>query len=103
MNSLTRPRTRRRWPLSVREHLSLRYRRRKNRGAQFVVVDTPEGQLRLVNWHLGLRELERRWQVTHLLHHPSFTHSGRLPTLVVGVVSLPVLRHLAPDPEPESA
>jgi endonuclease/exonuclease/phosphatase family metal-dependent hydrolase len=73
-----------RWPLVSEHQLSIRYKRRKNRGAQVVVVQTPQGPLRLVNWHLGLRELERHWQVTHLLHHAAFTQSGRLPTLVVG-------------------
>src|SRR5262249_14843156 len=73
-----------RWPLVSGHQLSLRYKRRKNRGAQVVVVQTPQGPLRLVNWHLGLRELERRWQVAHLLHHPAFTQSHRHPTLVVG-------------------
>jgi endonuclease/exonuclease/phosphatase family metal-dependent hydrolase len=73
-----------RWPLSVRHHVSLRYRRRKNRGAQVVVVETPEGKLRLVNWHLGLAERERRWQVSHLLGHELFEQSHHLPTLIAG-------------------
>src|SRR5947209_13195552 len=64
-----------RWPLASRHQLSLRYRRRKNRGAQVVVVDAPEGQFRLVNWHLGLAERERRWQVARLLEHELFPHS----------------------------
>ena len=73
-----------RWPLLSRHQLSIRYRRRKNRGAQLAVVDTPEGQLRLVNWHLGLRERERRWQVAHLLEHELFTLAPHLPTLIAG-------------------
>ncbi len=73
-----------RWPLAERHHLSLRFRRRKNRGAQLVVVDTPEGKLRLVNWHLGLGERERRWQVGHLLGHDLFARSLHLPTLIAG-------------------
>jgi endonuclease/exonuclease/phosphatase family metal-dependent hydrolase len=73
-----------RWPLVSRHQLSIRYRRRKNRGAQMVVVDTPTGHLRLVNWHLGLGERERRWQVKHLLEHHLFGHGGHLPTLIAG-------------------
>jgi endonuclease/exonuclease/phosphatase family metal-dependent hydrolase len=73
-----------RWPLAEQHHLSLRFRRRKNRGAQVVVVDTPEGKLRLVNWHLGLAERERRWQVAYLLEHELFDRAHRLPTLIAG-------------------
>ena len=49
-----------------------------------VVVDTPEGALHLVNWHLGLREKERRWQADHLLAHHLFRESSQLPTLIAG-------------------
>ena len=49
-----------------------------------VLVDTPEGQLHLVHWHLGLAERERHWQVNHLLAHPLFLESAELPTLIVG-------------------
>jgi endonuclease/exonuclease/phosphatase family metal-dependent hydrolase len=73
-----------RWPISAHHQISLRLRRCKPRGAQMVVVDTPEGQLHLVNWHLGLRERERRWQVRHLLGHDLFRLSSHLPTLIAG-------------------
>jgi endonuclease/exonuclease/phosphatase family metal-dependent hydrolase len=49
-----------------------------------VVVETPEGLLHLVNWHLGLSESERQWQVNHLLTHPLFRESLDLPTLLLG-------------------
>jgi endonuclease/exonuclease/phosphatase family metal-dependent hydrolase len=73
-----------RWPFRRVHQVSLRFRRRKPRGAQLVVVDTPEGPLHLVNWHLGLSERERRWQVRHLLHHPVFLEADHLPTLIAG-------------------
>jgi endonuclease/exonuclease/phosphatase family metal-dependent hydrolase len=73
-----------RWPLRRRHQVSLRLGRRKSRGAQMVVVETPEGSLHLSNVHLGLAEKERHWQVNHLLHHPLFRESLHLPTLVVG-------------------
>jgi endonuclease/exonuclease/phosphatase family metal-dependent hydrolase len=73
-----------RWPIKSKHHISLRYRERKNRGAQLAVVDTPEGNLHLVNWHLGLGERERRWQVSHLLEHRLFKHEAHLPTLIAG-------------------
>jgi endonuclease/exonuclease/phosphatase family metal-dependent hydrolase len=73
-----------RWPFRCMHQVSLRLRRRKPRGAQLVVVETHEGPLHLVHWHLGLAERERHWQVRHLLEHPSYKESAHLPTLVVG-------------------
>lgn len=73
-----------RWPLRLKHDVSLRLNRRKPRGAQLVVVATPEGELFLTNWHLGLGERERHWQARHLLRHPLFGASAHLPTLIVG-------------------
>jgi endonuclease/exonuclease/phosphatase family metal-dependent hydrolase len=73
-----------RWPIQRRHQVSLRLGDRKPRGAQMAIVDTPEGTLHLVNWHLGLRERERRWQVDHLLAHALFRESAHLPTLIAG-------------------
>ncbi len=73
-----------RWPIHSHHHVSLRWGWKKPRGAQIALVDTPEGTLHLVNWHLGLAEWERQWQVDHLLTHHLFRASAHLPTLVVG-------------------
>lgn len=73
-----------RWPVRESHHISLRQRKRKPRGAQMAVIETPEGPLHLVHWHLGLAERERHWQVAHLLEHSLFKTSAALPTIVVG-------------------
>lgn len=73
-----------RWPIRRHDQVSLRLGRRKPRGAQLAVVDTPEGPFLLVHWHLGLAERERRWQVRHLLEHAHYRESADLPTLIVG-------------------
>ena len=73
-----------RWPFRSQQHVSLRHRRRKPRGAQLVIVETPEGPLHLVNWHLGLRERERRWQAHHLFSHRVFLEAAHLPTIIAG-------------------
>jgi endonuclease/exonuclease/phosphatase family metal-dependent hydrolase len=73
-----------RWPFRHEHHICLRHGRRKPRGAQLVVVDTPDGTLHLANWHLGLREKERHWQVNRLLQHELFCKSADLPTMIVG-------------------
>jgi endonuclease/exonuclease/phosphatase family metal-dependent hydrolase len=73
-----------RWPFRGKHQVSLRLQKRKPRGAQIAVVETPEGLLHLVHWHLGLGERERHWQVDHLLAHHLFRESAGLPTLIVG-------------------
>ena len=73
-----------RWTLRSRHQISLRMNRKKHRGAQIVVVETPEGLLHLVNWHLGLAERERHWQVNHLFDHHLYRESEHLPTMIVG-------------------
>ena len=73
-----------RWPLRAHHQISIRHKTRKPRGAQITVVETPEGPLHLVHWHLGLAERERHWQTRHLLQHHLFEESAHLPTLIVG-------------------
>jgi endonuclease/exonuclease/phosphatase family metal-dependent hydrolase len=73
-----------RWSLSSVHQISLRMNSKKPRGAQLAVVETPEGPLHLVHWHLGLAEKERHWQVNHLLAHPLLRRAGDLPVLVAG-------------------
>lgn len=73
-----------RWPFHIKHNVSLRLDSRKPRGAQLLVVETPEGALFLTHWHLGLVEAERQWQARHLLQHALFRESAHLPTLLVG-------------------
>ncbi len=73
-----------RWPVASRHRITLRHGRRKPRGAQLVLVDSPEGKLHLVHTHLGLAEQERRWQVERILGHMLFRSADRHPALVVG-------------------
>lgn len=73
-----------RWPMTAHHSVSLTLRRHKSRGAQLAVLDTPEGPLQIVNWHLGLRNRERHWQVRRLLEHHLFREAGTIPTLITG-------------------
>jgi len=73
-----------RWPIASRHRITLRRRSRKPRGAQLLVVDSPEGRLHLVHTHLGLAEKERHWQVERLLGHMLFRSAEPHPTLIVG-------------------
>jgi endonuclease/exonuclease/phosphatase family metal-dependent hydrolase len=73
-----------RWPFRSKHQISLRLGQKKPRGAQLAVIETPEGPLHLVHWHLGLAEKERHWQVAHLLGHPLFREAAALPTMIAG-------------------
>ena len=73
-----------RWPVASRHRIGLRQGTRKPRGAQLLVIDSPEGALHLVHTHLGLAERERHWQVERLLGHMLFRSADRHPTLMVG-------------------
>ena len=72
-----------RWPIRERHRLSLRCGWRKPRGAQLAAIDTPEGSLRLIHWHLGLGESERQEQSRRLLGH-AWLQGPTPPTIVVG-------------------
>jgi endonuclease/exonuclease/phosphatase family metal-dependent hydrolase len=76
-----------RWPIARSHHLCLRYEQKKPRGAQLAVVETPNGPLCLVNWHLGLSGRERYWQSRRLLEHTLLQECAHLPTLVAGDVN----------------
>lgn len=73
-----------RWPVASRHRISLRQQTRKSRGAQLLLVDTPEGSLHLVNVHLGLAEAERHWQMGRMLGHMLFRSADPHPAIVVG-------------------
>jgi endonuclease/exonuclease/phosphatase family metal-dependent hydrolase len=73
-----------RWPLREHHRISLQFGQKKPRGAQLVVVETPSGLLRLTNWHLGLSERERHWQVHRLLTHPLFHATAEHSSLLCG-------------------
>ena len=73
-----------RWPMHESHQISLKVGLRKNRGAQVVFVETPEGRLRVVNWHLGLAEHERHRQVHQVLEHDLHKSRSGLPTIMIG-------------------
>jgi endonuclease/exonuclease/phosphatase family metal-dependent hydrolase len=73
-----------RWPFRSKHQITLKYSWRKTRGAQMVHLETPSGPLQLINWHLGLAEHERHWQVNQLLEHDLFQEANGLPTLIAG-------------------
>jgi endonuclease/exonuclease/phosphatase family metal-dependent hydrolase len=73
-----------RWDILEQHPISLQFGTKKPRGAQLAVINSPDGLLRLANWHLGLSEKERRWQAAHLLAHPQFQATAHHPTLLCG-------------------
>ena len=73
-----------RYPIVRRHNLSLRFKGRKNRRAQLVVIEIDNGPVRLINWHLGLSEKERHWQVEKLLQTDRYNSYADMPTVVAG-------------------
>lgn len=73
-----------RYPFRESHQISLRMRQKKPRGAQLATLDIDGRALHLVHWHLGLAELERHWQMAHLIAHPSFRGAHHLPTVMIG-------------------
>jgi endonuclease/exonuclease/phosphatase family metal-dependent hydrolase len=73
-----------RWGIIQDHHLCLRNKTRKPRGAQLAVIDTPQGKLMVVNWHLGLSDRERLWQAQRLLTHAPVPLDDGLPVLLAG-------------------
>lgn len=73
-----------RFPFQSVSHVCLKLIHRKKRGAQVVVIDSPEGEFLLVNWHLGLAEKQRQNQVSHLFTQKEYQRHEKLPTLIVG-------------------
>lgn len=73
-----------RWPIAEHHQVSLTLRQRKPRAAIWGVIETPNGILRLVNWHLGLAEHERHWQVRRLLEHHLFRNQTHVATMIIG-------------------
>ena len=73
-----------RYPFHSVSQVCLKLTHRKKRGAQVVIVDTPEGRLLLVAWHLGLREKQRHQQVNYLLDHVDMQSKLDLPTIIIG-------------------
>ena len=73
-----------RFPITSRHRISLCHGTRKPRGAQLLLVDSPEGTVHVVHTHLGLAERERHWQVERLLGHMLFRSAAAHPTVIVG-------------------
>ncbi len=73
-----------RFPFHSISHICLKLIHRKKRGAQVAVIDSPEGEFRLVNWHLGLAEKQRQNQVAHLFSQEQFQQQENFPTMIVG-------------------
>ena len=73
-----------RWPMKEHHQIQLTLQSKKARGAQLAVIETPSGPLQVVNWHLGLAERERHWQVRRLLEHHLFCQHKQLPQLIIG-------------------
>ncbi|MCB9897463.1 MAG: endonuclease/exonuclease/phosphatase family protein [Planctomycetes bacterium] len=76
-----------RHPLLETRRIDLTFPLKKVRGALLAKLELPVGEhrltLHLVNVHLGLSGIERRWQVQRLLDHPQLRHLDARSRLVI--------------------
>ena len=74
-----------RFPVDEARRVDLTVLGREPRGALDVVVDAPQGRLRIIGTHLGLLPGERRTQVKRLLR--ALERDSPLPTVLTGDVN----------------
>jgi endonuclease/exonuclease/phosphatase family metal-dependent hydrolase len=76
-----------RHPILHQENVSLRFGPKKPRGALVTDIVVEEGghhrRVHIVNLHLGLSGVERRWQAQRLLDSPALAHLTRASRLVL--------------------
>jgi endonuclease/exonuclease/phosphatase family metal-dependent hydrolase len=72
------------WPVSLVGHYDVSDHRLEQRGLLHVCVDTPAGQLHVINVHLGLIAASRRRQVQHLLNLVKEHVPADMPLVVAG-------------------
>lgn len=76
-----------RFPIVRHNNLCLNFPLKKPRGALITVLDAQVGQhrytLHVVNIHLGLSGVERRWQMRKLLHSASLSALDRSSRIVI--------------------
>jgi len=73
-----------RWPFAHGQNLDLTWGIKKRRGCLSDVIQTPEGLLVIMNFHLGLSRIERHFQLKKILAS-DFLHShSKLPILLLG-------------------
>ncbi len=73
-----------RWPIPWHRAVDLRMSVKKPRAAQVARIASPEGDVVVVNYHLGLAEIERRWQAQKLLADPDMVALQGLPMIIAG-------------------
>jgi endonuclease/exonuclease/phosphatase family metal-dependent hydrolase len=76
-----------RWPITHSENVDLQFGPKKPRGALITDVQVEEGEhkfsVHVVNLHLGLSGVERRWQARRLLDAPRLQRLTRSSRLVI--------------------
>ena len=77
-----------RWPILQQQNVSLTFGPKKPRGALVTdIVAEQDGhhlRVHVVNLHLGLSGVERRWQAHRLLTCPALSHLTRASRLILG-------------------
>lgn len=73
-----------RWPFADGENIDLTWTIKKKRGCLTDVINTPAGDLLLMNFHLGLSRIERHFQIKKMLESGILNRHKSLPVILLG-------------------
>ena len=73
-----------RWPFSIGKNIDLTWTIKKKRGCLSDIVHTPEGDLLVMNFHLGLSRIERHFQWKKLLASDFLQKHRDMPAVLLG-------------------
>ena len=72
------------YPIKKSRNMDLTWGIKKARGSLNTIIDTPSGEILIMNYHLGLAGVERIWQVKKLIHSAVHRHKENLPIIMLG-------------------
>ncbi|MDH5657085.1 MAG: endonuclease/exonuclease/phosphatase family protein, partial [Spirochaetia bacterium] len=72
------------YPIHRSRNLDLTWGIKKARGSLNTHIETPAGEILIMNYHLGLAGIERIWQAKKLIHSAKHQHAHHLPIVILG-------------------
>ena len=72
------------YPIIKKRNMDLTWGIKKARGCLNTLIEIPDGELMIMNYHLGLAGIERAWQAKKLIHSALHRHEAHLPIVMLG-------------------
>jgi len=72
------------YPILKHRNMDLTWGVKKARGCLVSHIETPGGEIVIVNYHLGLAGIERSWQVSKILNSSYLKHQKEKPIVILG-------------------